>query len=376
MISADQSHLYLAATSHQGMKRKNNEDRYAVSAYRLSAENPAPSVFAIVADGIGGHHAGEVAAEIVVQEISQSVANSDAAQPLETLSTAIIEASQHIRQQAEENNRQRGMGATCACAWIIEERLFIANVGDTRIYLLREGVIRQISTDHTWIQDALQAGIISPAEVSGHPNAHVIRRYLGSPKPVEPDLRLHLDPQESDEQALANQGLPLLPGDQVLLCTDGLTDLVEDAEINTLLKDKKQDQALEQLVNLANQRGGHDNITIVLLETPLNAGSIPSTAQPRRGFKLKWPCLFNMALLIILAAILILSAVVYFYLNYEQPPSASPTPTRTPTATPLLWETPAQHTQPPTQATGQPAEADNTLVPATLTPWPTNTPRP
>ena len=108
------------------------------------------------------------------------------------------------------------MGATCACAWLVGERLYTATVGDSRVYLLRGERIQRVSTDHTWIQEALERGVLRPEQISGHPNAHIIRRYLGSPVAPEVDLRLRVSGEESDEQALANQGTLLLPGDRVL----------------------------------------------------------------------------------------------------------------------------------------------------------------
>lgn len=264
------------------MTGKNNEDRYSVSAFYLPGPGRVPSVLAVVADGIGGHKAGEVAAELAVETISRVVAASDGSFPANTLVQAVIEASQAIYEQSEQQASQKGMGATCACGWIIGDRLFTVNVGDSRIYLLRGGRIHQISTDHTWIQEALEHGAITPDQIRGHPNSHVIRRYLGSPQRVIPDIRLRLRSQESDEQAEANQGTRLLPGDQVLLCSDGLTDLVDDDEIQRVLSTYPLQEAVNKLIEIANQRGGHDNTTVVALEQPvaLPAGALlPSTAQ-------------------------------------------------------------------------------------------------
>ncbi|MEJ2448733.1 MAG: hypothetical protein P8Y37_12450 [Anaerolineales bacterium] len=116
-------------------------------------------------------------------------------------------------------------------------RLYLGAVGDSRIYLIRGNTIRQLTTDHTWVQEALDIGVINEEEARSHPRRHLIRSYLGSPDPVHPDLRLYLDMEENQEQAKANQGLPLIPGDQVLLCSDGLTDLVADPEILEILQD-------------------------------------------------------------------------------------------------------------------------------------------
>ncbi len=268
MIRSDRAHLMVTAQSHPGMTGKNNEDRYAVSAFRLSRSNLTPALFAVLCDGIGGHRAGEVAAEIAVDTISQKIAGSNPGQPIQELQDAIITASQKISERANSDEGRQGMGSTCACAWIIGNRLFTASIGDSRIYLFRQGSIHQLTTDHTWIQEALDAGLIDQRQIHGHPNAHVIRRYLGSPNPPQCDFRLRLHPDETDEQAVANQGTQLIPGDHLLLCSDGLTDLVDGSEIEKVLQSSSRSSVTQILIDMANQRGGHDNITLVLLEVP------------------------------------------------------------------------------------------------------------
>jgi protein phosphatase len=267
MRQAERPHLDIAASSHPGISGKNNEDRFAVSSQPGGLDRE-PSVLAVIADGIGGHRAGEVAAEIAVETITRVVAGGEPGEPVALLEAAISAASQAIFQQSESEAEQKGMGATCACAWVIGERLYTASVGDSRIYLMRSGRIHQLTTDHTWIQEAIDQGVLTADEARGHPNAHVIRRYLGSRQAVVPDLRLRLRKGESDEQSRANQGLPLRPGDLVVLCSDGLTDLVSDEEIQETLKTQPQDQAVDALIDLANQRGGHDNITVISLQVP------------------------------------------------------------------------------------------------------------
>lgn len=266
MIPVENAHLQVAAGTHEGRSGKNNEDRYAVSAFQVSEKRPIPALLAVVSDGIGGHLAGEVAAEMAVQVITQAVASSDASHPVRTLEGAIIQASRAIREQAEASQSQRGMGATCACVWMIGDRLYTASVGDSRIYLIREGTIRQITTDHTWVQEAVEHGALTPEQARKHPNAHVIRRYLGGRQPVVPDVRLRLRSDESDLQAERNQGTRLRGGDRLLVCTDGLTDLVEDDEILAAMQAVSLDAAVQYLVSLANYRGGHDNTTVVALE--------------------------------------------------------------------------------------------------------------
>ncbi len=388
MKPVERAHLHVAADSHPGMSGKNNEDRYAISAFEIEGAQPVRSVLAVVSDGIGGHRAGEIAAEIAVETISQVIAASDGRQPSQTLEDAIGLASEKIFRQAEQQADQRGMGATCACCWVIGDRLYTANVGDSRIYLLRNGDIHQISTDHTWIQEALDHGALTPEQARGHPNAHVIRRYLGSRQPVEPDHRLRLNPHETDSQALANQGLQLNPGDLLLLCSDGLTDLVEPDEILGILKNHDQDQAIRVLINLANQRGGHDNITIVSLLMPDVVPQVKPVPVSGSRKLLQPTCLGLGALAVLGIAGLI---GIFLLLNLPKPVvQSSPSPS-------LTWTAQAETLQPgivPTNliqftateallplATTPPASSP-TLLPsptaiiATLTPWPTNTTTP
>ena len=268
MIRTNRAHIYVAAQTHPGMVGKNNEDNFAVSAFVVSTMNPTPSVFAIVSDGIGGHNAGEVASEVAVNHISAAVEKREGGHPLAVFENSFYRASEAISEKADQDSRYKGMGATAACAWLIGQQLYIAYAGDSRIYLIRGQQIKQISRDHTWVQEALEKGILDQSGIKSHPNLHVIRRYLGSNQPAEPDLRLFLRPDESDTRAKNNQGLTLVPGDVVLLCTDGLSDLVSDQEIANTLCGHTLQQAAQTLINLACERGGHDNITVVMLGMP------------------------------------------------------------------------------------------------------------
>jgi protein phosphatase len=248
MRRLERTPIPVVAASHSGMKRKENEDRFGVAAFSLGPRGPQPVLLAVLCDGIGGHRAGEVAAELAVNIVSQVVADSDALNPPRILTQAIETASDAIRDQAIAINEQSGMGATCACAWLVGERLYSATVADSRVYLLRGERIQRVSTDHTWIQEALERGMLRPEQISGHPNAHIIRRYLGSPVAPEVDLRLRVSGEESDEQALANQGTLLLPSDRILLTSDGLTDLVSDIEILEAFQQQPAETSCKRLL--------------------------------------------------------------------------------------------------------------------------------
>jgi len=266
------------------------------------------------------------------------------------------------------------MGTTVVCAWVIGDRLYTAAAGDSRLYLLRSAMLKRLTTDHTWVQEALDHGALSPEKIRDHPNAHVIRRYLGSKHPLQPDLRLRLNPKESDTQAEANQGLRLLPGDQLLLCSDGLTDLVEDTEILAALNSgSTTKEALNELVALANERGGHDNITLLALEMP-DRPPAQNPLHPSR--RLAMSLLAGTALL---AIIVLLAALGWFLFRAGGPLGAARTPTAASSTTvPILATQPAGITPPrPTltiHTTSVPSTSPAPTQPlATYTPWPTNT---
>ena len=281
MIRTQRAHLHIAALSHAGMTGKNNEDRFSVLSHVLSADDSTPSVFAVLADGIGGHRAGEVAAELAVDHISQQVAESNGREPLTIMEDAIHAASEAIAHHSASDDAQNGMGATCACAWVIGDKLYISFVGDSRIYFLRGGKILQLTTDHTWVQEAIEKNIIKPEEAREHPNVHVIRRYLGSLKLPEVDFRLKLSESDNSVQAQKNQGMVLQPDDTVLVCSDGLTDMVWADEIrNIILASENPKAAVQKLVAQANERGGHDNITVIVMTVP----KFRPPQEKRKGF--------------------------------------------------------------------------------------------
>ncbi len=388
MIPAERAHLIVNAISHPGMSGKNNEDRFGVSAHYVDADKTIPSLLAVVADGIGGHRAGEVAAEIAVETISAAVATSDASQPVKILQEAVVRAGQLINHAAESDPAQSGMGSTCACAWVIDRRLYTVSVGDTRIYLIRRYTIHQLTTDHTWVQEAIERGMIKPEQARHHPNAHIIRRYLGSRQEVVPDTRLRLRPNESDAGAVANQGMLLEAGDIVLICSDGLTDLVEDHEILSAFRTHNVEGALEELVRLSNRRGGHDNITIVAMSMPM--AERPTVPIPVLRSRRRLTSFLVLARVLALAGLAFFGGM-YLYLSRSSgnpretqtitpafPASLFPTPQATSTLqalkpTPLPpGETPHSTFTPSVNSVTAP-ESKTPLAPPTLTPWPTNT---
>ena len=273
MIPVASPHLQVATQSHPGETGKNNEDAFSVTSYRLESDGP-PAIVAVVADGVGGHRAGEIASRMAVEIVVKRVGEASGSDPRAALRTAIVEAGRAISTEAEAIPEHQGMASTVAAAWIIGRWLFTGYVGDSRIYLRHRGRLQQTTVDHSWVQEAIEHAIITPEEAHSHPHAHILRRYLGGNLEPQPDFRLRLSPDESVKRSEANQGVELEPGDQVLLCSDGLTDLVSDAEIDEALRKPSAVEATDSLVMLARARGGHDNITTVLIGVPGDARAV------------------------------------------------------------------------------------------------------
>jgi len=372
MIRTSRAHLNVEAYSHQGMTGKNNEDRFAVASYRISEEDRTPVLFAVLADGIGGHKGGEVAAELAVNHIMQSVAKSDGRFSKHIIEQAVNEASDAIAAHSSTNENLKGMGSTCAVVWIIDNKLHTAYVGDSRIYLMRSGHIQQLTIDHSWVQEAMEKGILTPELAREHPNVHVIRRYLGSPVPPEPDFRLNLFDAEGANLAENNQGTALLPNDILLICSDGLTDLVWNDEILEVVRTKSNlREASRALVDLANDRGGHDNTTVILIGVPADFKGRTLPAKKKQANWLPWVIGGIISFFIVLIA-----GVILFFnlLRIDRTETATPavfssTPLPEATVTPLLPFTP---TVIPTETA-----SPDVILPVeptiTLTPWPTNT---
>lgn len=361
MIRVTRAHLNVDAQTHAGMTGKNNEDRYAVASFVLDKRDRTPVVFAVLADGIGGHRAGEVAAELAVNHMMQVIARSDGHHIRRTIEEAVIEASDAIAAHSESNENLKGMGSTCATAWIVGDKLHTAYVGDSRIYLVRGGRIQQLTVDHTWVQEAIERGVLTPEMARQHPNVHVIRRYLGSPTPPDPDFRLKLFNDEGDQHAENNQGLQLQPSDILLLCSDGLTDLVWNDEILEVIRSKPNvKEAARALVELANSRGGHDNITVVLIAVPPNFKLVVRK-------NVNWmPWIIG----IIASIVLVMGAAAVFTLGLLGRNGTS-TPTPTITQTPILTKTPFSTSTPLSTMTILPTLS--LPIAPTYTSWPTNT---
>ncbi|NIA24021.1 MAG: SpoIIE family protein phosphatase [Gammaproteobacteria bacterium] len=228
-----------ASGTHQGRVRTNNED----SLYpRTSGSSDTRSIFA-VADGMGGHVAGEIASS---EAIEVAIATSG------SVEERIAAANDAIANAAEENPQLAGMGTTLTIAELDPHgTLSIGHVGDSRAYLLRMGVLRQLTVDHSVVAEYLAAGKIRPEDVARHPQRSMLTRALGLARTVKVD---------SLTEALQ-------PGDRLLLCTDGLSSMIPDDVIAAKLADGTPDEAVWSLIEAANAAGGYDNVTVVIVDT-------------------------------------------------------------------------------------------------------------
>ena len=235
--------LKFAAATDVGRMRSNNEDSYL---------SHAP--VAAVADGMGGAAAGEVASSIAIEELAAlrdrgPWPNETAA--TEDLKQAILRANRRIREMAASNREMDGMGTTLVALIEDGDVIHLANVGDSRAYLLRQGELSQVTVDHSLVQELVDEGRLRPEDAERHPQRSIITRALGINPEVEFDLFTY----------------KLRAGDRLLLCSDGLSDVVEPAEIrNVLLRVRDGQKAAERLVEVANEHGGPDNITVIVVE--------------------------------------------------------------------------------------------------------------
>ena len=238
-----------------GRVRTNNEDCYRIV---------APQNLFVLSDGMGGEAHGEVASalavETVVKHCLDAQANPaslvlDEMQPgwsakTKRLSTAVHLANENIFKSAEENPERHGMGATLTAAWIDGTKLSIAHVGDSRAYLLRSGSLLQLTRDHSLVAEQVRRGILTAAEAEESEMQSVLLRALGAQPEIEVDAEEHI----------------LFPRDVLLLCCDGLTRMVTEPEIaGTLQAETNPTRAAEKLIALANERGGLDNITVIVV---------------------------------------------------------------------------------------------------------------
>lgn len=235
--------MKVACKSHPGRRRRSNED--CVLADR------SIGLF-IVADGLGGHNAGEIASAIAVHEVHEHVLEGLAADrdPERLLRESVFMAHRRIQERAEIDPELTDMGTTIVMALLNGDHFLVCHVGDSRAYSIRDGRIRPLTTDHSFIAEWLMDGIITPAEARIHVARHGLTMAVGVDEDIEPVMACVSRDRSGS----------------LLLCTDGLTDMLEDEELLDIIAQADSPQAAcDRLVALANEKGGRDNISVVLI---------------------------------------------------------------------------------------------------------------
>ena len=238
------------AKTDTGLVRRSNQD------FLFAADQPVgplPNLF-IVADGMGGHKAGDFASRYVVEHMKEYIENSDPASPVMILRKALEKTNQGLFEEAQGNPDREGMGSTLVAATIEDDMMYVANVGDSRLYLLRDS-LAQITRDHSLVEEMVARGKMERDSESYRSQKNIITRAMGIGNRVEADFF----------------EVPLLECYCILLCSDGLTNMVDDAEISRVLKTTDTlKEKTEALVDEANRNGGKDNIAIVLVEPQIS----------------------------------------------------------------------------------------------------------
>ena len=229
-----------------GKKRKNNQD------FVYTMEKPVgnlPNLFA-VADGMGGHRAGDYASRFTVETLEKLVSEDSRSTPESVLRDAIRTVNERLVIEAASDRDFQGMGTTLVASTIMEDYLYVASIGDSRLYLINN-TIKQITRDHSLVQEMVRIGEIRPEEARKHPDKNIITRAIGITEEADVDffsIKLH-------------------PNDIILMCTDGLTNMVDDESIfETVQSSRDIVEMVEELIRLANRNGGKDNIGIVVVQ--------------------------------------------------------------------------------------------------------------
>ncbi len=230
-----------------GIRREMNQD------YFYSSEDPIgalPNLF-IVADGMGGHNAGDFASRHVIEVMTSVIRDTPEGRPDEILREALKKANESLRSYADTHSEKKGMGTTVVGAVLEGHRMTVLNIGDSRLYLVGRDEIRQISEDHSLVQEMVRRGEIDEEIARIHPDRNIITRAVGVGDRSDPDIFSEV----------------LQAGDRVLLCSDGLTNMVSDGEILEILNSEGTlVENTEYLVELANKHGGRDNITVIVVD--------------------------------------------------------------------------------------------------------------
>ena len=227
--------------THVGQRRETNQD------YMYTSETSVgrlPDLF-LVADGMGGHAAGDYASRFTVEKIVEYVTESEESEPVTVLGEAVRYANEHLLAEANADASKAGMGTTIVAAVVVGDKLYTANVGDSRLYVINQERITQITRDHSLVEE------MDKEDAKVHPDKNIITRAIGVLPEVSADFFETV----------------LVPGDTVLLCSDGLTNMVDDTDIKRIVLGQRDIvEKTQRLIDAANENGGKDNITVVLIE--------------------------------------------------------------------------------------------------------------
>lgn len=241
--------LTFAAKTDLGRVRENNEDKFDFWEPEDTGTLASRGRLYAVADGMGGHAAGQIASEMALKAFAASYYAGSSADVEEALARAVAQANAFVHDTQRAVPSRRGMGCTLVAAAIVGTDAFIVWAGDSRAYRITADAIEPLTEDHSWVGDQLRAGVITPEEAETHPYRNIITRCLGPEPGVTPDVKK----------------VPLAEGDILLLCTDGLTGPLRDGEIAAAARGVAPSFACRNLIDLANERGGPDNITVALI---------------------------------------------------------------------------------------------------------------
>lgn len=242
--------LTIAQQTDVGRTRESNEDSMLSFVPEDSQLLANKGALFVVSDGLGGHTSGEVASAMAAQVIRDSYYQDADEDTAASLQRAIKQANRAIVERAAQNEAWSGMGTTVVAAVLRDDTLYAANVGDSRVYIVRGDTIRQITEDHSWVAQQIRAGQMTPEEARAHPKRNVIYRCLGEDKDVEVDL---FTEQVQD-------------GDLLVLCTDGLSGQISDDELLAMVQQYQPQESVQRLIARANENGGPDNITAIVVQ--------------------------------------------------------------------------------------------------------------
>ena len=252
----------VAGKTDLGRVRENNEDKFEFYVPEDERVLASKGAVYLVCDGMGGHAAGQIASEMACKTFIDVYVNHPGDSPVTAMTTAVVAANRFVFENAKNNPQRKGMGTTLSALILKQDEAFTVQVGDSRVYRLRDGALEQLTHDHTWTDEAIRAGVITPDEAKNHQYKHVITRAVGTEAQVVPEVTK----------------FDLRAGDLFMVCSDGLLNHVEDDAIAGVLKGFSPADACWRLVGLALQGGGSDNTTVLIVR--VDALDVLETGDP------------------------------------------------------------------------------------------------